>query len=296
LRESFVREGPNAWELLTIDTAYERQARRGGNVSDTLSLAIADMRSTAANRRLQSVVQNNEQSQLNERLIGTLKIATGQTTKETPEDWWDWWNKENEMAETGSKRVESQYDQNRRAIADRVAETAPPPRQMEPTRLVSFERTPRQVRGECFTAGTPVWTITGTQPIEQLRVGDMVLSQNPETGELAYKPVLRRTVRPSGPVFNLDIEGETLRASGGHLFWVAGEGWMKARQLRSGDVLHCCGGTATVSEAKETKPETTYNVVVADFSTYFVGESKILSHDVTLRDPSRTIVPGLPRE
>ena len=37
LREFFVREGPNAWELLTIDTAYNREARVNGNGNDTLS-------------------------------------------------------------------------------------------------------------------------------------------------------------------------------------------------------------------------------------------------------------------
>ena len=101
---------------------------------------------------------------------------------------------------------------------------------------------------------------------------------------------------PTGPVFGLEIDGQTFRASGGHLFWVAGDGWTKARNLRSGNVLHCCGGTASLNDAKEATPEPTYNIVVADFSTYFIGEGKILSHDVTLRDPSRTVVPGLPRE
>jgi hypothetical protein len=36
----------------------------------------------------------------------------------------------------------------------------------------------------------------------------------------------------------------------------------------------------------------TYNLVVADFSTYVVGNGKLLSHDVTDRRPTRMIVPG----
>ena len=49
---------------------------------------------------------------------------------------------------------------------------------------------------ECFAAGTLVWTKTGQRPIESLEIGDLVLAQNVDTGELAYKPVIGRTVRP----------------------------------------------------------------------------------------------------
>jgi hypothetical protein len=296
LREFFVREGASAWELLTIDTAYTREARRGGDSNDTLSRAITDMRRTAATRQVLASAQNGEQSQLNERIIGCLTLATGQTTRVSPEDWWNWWNSENEMSDSGAKPVNSQYDRDRRYLIDRVVEQSPPP-STEGVRLVSSTSRPfGPARAECLAAGTPVWTITGTQPIEQIRIGDLVLAQDTETGELAYKAVLRRTVRPAGPVFQVDVDGQTYRASGGHLFWVTGEGWVKARHLRSGNVLHCCGGTASVNDAKEAASEPTYNLVVADFSTYFVGPDKILSHDVTLRQPTRAIVPGLPRE
>ena len=36
-----------------------------------------------------------------------------------------------------------------------------------------------------------------------------------------------------------------------------------------------------------------YNLVVADFNTYFVGETGILVHDNTPRLPTRATVPGL---
>jgi hypothetical protein len=38
---------------------------------------------------------------------------------------------------------------------------------------------------------------------------------------------------------------------------------------------------------------TVYNLVVADFHTYFVGQTKLLSHDVTPREPTLARVPGL---
>ncbi|WP_433946887.1 Hint domain-containing protein [Paenibacillus sp. SN-8-1] len=42
----------------------------------------------------------------------------------------------------------------------------------------------------CFTAGTKVLTDVGEKPIEEIEVGDKVLSKNEETGEVEYKEVV----------------------------------------------------------------------------------------------------------
>ena len=49
--------------------------------------------------------------------------------------------------------------------------------------------------------------------VENLLAGDLVLSQNTETGELTYKPVLRTTVRPKGKTFRVTAESEVGRGS-----------------------------------------------------------------------------------
>ena len=68
------------------------------------------------------------------------------------------------------------------------------------------------------------------------------------------------------------------------------------RNLRSGQTLHCANGTVQVSlVTQEPQPQQTYNLVVADFDTYFVGAERIFTHDVTERKPTRSIVPGLAR-
>ncbi|HZL90337.1 MAG TPA: hypothetical protein VFB96_18370 [Pirellulaceae bacterium] len=43
----------------------------------------------------------------------------------------------------------------------------------------------------------------------------------------------------------------------------------------------------------EGKAAPTYNLVVGDFGTYFVGRQKILAHDFTLRRATSALVPGL---
>ena len=123
------------------------------------------------------------------------------------------------------------------------------------------------MRMDCLAAGTLVWTDAGPAPIEQIRVGDLVLAQDPESGELAYQPVLRTPIRPQGPLVRVClVNREVLETSGGHLFWVAGAGWTKARELRSGCELHGVTGAVRVSLAETSSEAETYNLIVADFS------------------------------
>jgi hypothetical protein len=61
-------------------------------------------------------------------------------------------------------------------------------------------------------------------------------------------------------------------------------------------VLHTASGPAHVSAVESGTEAETCNLVVADFSTYFVGTAKLLSHDNTVRTPTRAVVPGLRAE
>lgn len=105
--------------------------------------------------------------------------------------------------------------------------------------------------------------------------------------------MLRTTVRPKGELIRIAADGQAVLCSGGHPFWVAGKGWVKARDVESGDRLHCVRGT-TASRAVDTAAaQKTYNLIVADFHTYFIGEPQILTHDNTVRKPTHAVVPGL---
>ena len=57
--------------------------------------------------------------------------------------------------------------------------------------------------------------------------------------------------------------------------------------------LHTVTGTVAVDSVEPLGPGTVYNLVVADFHTYFFGEAKILSHDPTTATLTNAIVPGL---
>ena len=144
----------------------------------------------------------------------------------------------------------------------------------------------------CFVPGTIVWTITGKMPIEDVHVGDLVLSQNVETGELAYKPVAHVTKGPPFPLVEIHAGQQTIRSTHGHLFWVSGIGWRMAKELKVGDRLHTTKGTLLVDSVEKTGEASCHNLVVPDFTTYFVTDEQILVHDIDVRGPTLCTVPG----
>ena len=157
----------------------------------------------------------------------------------------------------------------------------------------------------CFPRGTKVWTLTGPVPVEEIRRGDQVLSQDPESGELAYKPVLHTTARDPSPMIKVDLGSETITATRGHPFWVAGEGWRMAKQLQAGSRLHGTSGAVEIAGVEEVPADEAsflygyaFNLIVDDFRTYFVGENRVLVHDNRLftHDRATAPLPGLPGE
>ena len=214
---------------------------------------------------------NERTDELNRRVISVLAGVTGNDPSPDPGTWWRWWGNFTDTQLVGGKQVVT------------VAEDTE----------VLGDPTLRIRRRSCFAAGTPVWTESGQTPIETIQIGDRVLAQNVETGELTYKPVVCTTVRPAKPLVSLKIGDESLTATSGHRFWVAGDGWTKARDLKPGGLVHTVTGNATI-ETVETGPTAeTYNLVVADYHDYFVGRAGILVQDLPMPQPTNAIVPGL---
>lgn len=288
-RQVFVREGQEEQEVLVVGTAYRRLGRPNGNGRETAGRVMEDVVLTNNSRISQTLAYNQATLELNRRIISTLQSATGQELGQEPEEWWQWWDQQNEVIRTGTKKVSTEVAFRTVTVVDQpVLPSASGSGTMSSGGGGSYE---------CLAAGTMVWTVLGTVPIEQVQVGDLVLAQNVDTGELAYKPVLRTTVRPAAPLVRIEAgKDECIDASAGHLFWVAGEGWVKASDLKSGMQLYSRKGAMMVSAVSRTEPERTYNLIVADFNTYFCGYGKILSHDNSAREPTDALMPGLVAE
>ncbi|MBI2481039.1 MAG: hypothetical protein HYV60_21110 [Planctomycetia bacterium] len=284
-QHAFAREGQNQRQVLVLNSVYRRRAIPGGSGNETLARAFANSFAMAA-RLQQSAQQQNASTQwLNGRIARVLNLATQQNLSANPQTWWQWWDQQNDVVRQGQKQTQQQQLTRQVVMRDQVPS-------QDASGGFQSGGSPRRQGGECFAAGTPVWTSSGMMPIETIRVGDVVLSQDIETGELAYKPVLRTTIRPMEHLIKIRVGNETFETSGGHLFWVSGQGWCKARELDSGHLLHAIEGAVPVLTVESGTEAQTYNLVVADFSTYVVGTGKLLSHDVTDRRPTRTILPG----
>jgi hypothetical protein len=220
------------------------------------------------------VKRANEKTELiNKRIRFVLAHAIGQDLGPDPQVWWSWWQDHNEVHLAGEKPVYERY-------------------------LTGYEETSLvpTVWMSCFPEGTKVWTQTGLKPIEQIQAGDLVLSQDVNSGHLTYKPVLKTTVRPPCPTLKLRIDDETITVTRGHPVWVTGTGWRMAKLLEEGQLIHGLKGSWSVQRVEEAATQEAHNLVVGDFSTYFVGEHGFLVHDNTYRRPTTALLPGLHRD
>ena len=135
----------------------------------------------------------------------------------------------------------------------------------------------------CFVAGTLVITEDGQKPIEEIEVGDKVLSEDETTGEVAVKTVTETYVNETDELIHIGVNGETISATPTHPFYVDKLGWTLARSLRAGDVLVLSNGELVTVEWVQHEilesPIKVYNFEVQDFHTYFVGQSSVLVHN-----------------
>jgi len=141
----------------------------------------------------------------------------------------------------------------------------------------------------CFAAGTKVHTREGLKSIEDIVPGDEVKSMDPVTGEIAYKKVLNTHINRFGSTGTVSLVDETdgsqthLSVTAEHPFYHAEKGWVHASKLVAGDILtEDDGGTLRVADVifnANAPINTTYNLEVADFHTYFVGEDGVLVHN-----------------
>ena len=205
------------------------------------------------------------------------KSASTKETKTSPQDWWNRWSDRIESYPSDQKQVQIRYE-----------------KAFVPPTVTETQSTPRH---ECLAAGTPIWTETGPVAVDQIHTGDLVLTQNLRTGELKFAPVLSTSNRPPELLLRLRFGRETIRATGGHPFWVSGKGWIKARSLEPGMALHTAHGIVELDSVDEEREASkAYNLIVDECHSYFVGEKLILSHDNSRREPVANPVPGLQDE
>ncbi len=291
IREAFIMEGQDQVNTLVLDSEWIPVNRWTGNVNSLRRRdgALANPFSAERERNVRTTATQQVASRsaamqqrnaaiylLNQRIASVLSVVAGKTILAEPDAMWKWWDEVNEV-----ERPQLKSTRYVRLYQSTPYDVTPPSGVMLPT------------SGECFVRGTPVMTRNGFKPIESIRVGDLVLSKQTRTGALSWKPVLETTRREPSPTLSIVTEKDRFQCTGGHVFWVSGRGWIKASQLKVGDVLHGAEEPTLVNSITDAAAATTHNLVVAENANYFVGESLILSHDFTPRAFEPESVPGL---
>lgn len=216
---------------------------------------------------------------LNAWILPVLEEATGVRNGADPEVWRNWW-----INQIGMRQVLPRPADGTSTFTDVVSvQSRPVPIGVLDQPLMTAELM------SCFGAGTLVQSITGPRRIENFQVGDLVLSQDTTSGSLAYRPIVATHHNPPSKTFEVRLGGETIVSSEFHRFWIAGRGWVMARDLRVGDVVRALGRTAEVEAIDEGEVQPVYNLDVADSRSFFVGKLGALVHDNSL--PTTTITP-----
>lgn len=140
----------------------------------------------------------------------------------------------------------------------------------------------------CFASGTLVKTKEGLKPIEEVKLGDLLAAKNEETGEIAWKPVIKQHIYENRPLNKLVLQASAqnpveLTVTDDHPFWVKGKGWVKSVNLNVGDEVanynYDTGWHKVVSWTSLNTAGTTYNFDVKDYESYFVSEQLVWVHN-----------------
>ena len=146
--------------------------------------------------------------------------------------------------------------------------------------------TPKKTHG-CFLKGTKVVTKAGMKKIEEISIGDIVLSFNCENMKNEYHTVTNIFVHKKSKdfLYSLKIEDFVVDATSMHRFYIKKNSdfeWVEARKLKVGDVV--MNSNFQYHKIKEILKkhikEDVYNIEVEQNHNYYVTENEILVHNI----------------
>lgn len=137
----------------------------------------------------------------------------------------------------------------------------------------------------CFVVGTPITAMHGMINIENIKIGDWVLSYNQESHTNEYSQVLdTMTFKVQENMYKIHINNATLQVTGVHKFLITRHGkeqWISAEQLQVGDKVRFANGKHHIIDdiTIEYKTVQVYNFEVSGNHNYYVGKDQILAHN-----------------
>ncbi|MFD7438101.1 ricin-type beta-trefoil lectin domain protein [Streptomyces sp. NPDC059861] len=184
----------------------------------------------------------------------------------------------------------------RTGIGVREAFTALKALDLDPSTLAKIESTVNgyedvvtACRVNSFPGDTDVLMADGTsKAIRDVRVGDLVLATDPETGRPATQSVTDTFRHDARRLVDITVAGGLLTSTAGHRFHVDGRGWTLVSELRVGDRLRAPDGSRdTVTALRDRSglaPRTVYDLTVDGIHTFYVGTRGLQPRNVLVHN------------
>ncbi|MBO2637925.1 hypothetical protein I6M42_14940 [Shewanella algae] len=136
----------------------------------------------------------------------------------------------------------------------------------------------------CFGAGTLVATPDSFILIENVEIGDIVSSWDEKHQKVVANRVTALHRNRAIEWVEMVVSGETITSTRNHRFWVPKNNeWIEAKLLSVGmEVQLENGQSAQIDKVKfidSPEKKETFNIMVENAHTYFVGERKVLVHN-----------------
>jgi len=148
----------------------------------------------------------------------------------------------------------------------------------------SLKKFIKRIGCNSFAKDTLVTTNKGlVKIIQDIQVGDLVLTRNEDSGEHEYKPVIHlihNEEMKKALLIKLS-NGKVINATPGHLIFVGGE-WISAEKIRSGGSIYSLDKKVVVESVSISREKVSvYNFTVEGNHNYFVGKNGVLVHNIS---------------
>lgn len=260
---------------------FNEETRITTSTTGTGTAEEADRARAAVSRRIAADLKEIDQAndpiqETNIRVLHALYELTGKALGTDQPAWTSWW----------TDQLGYHYTPTQASSKPLVIQEVSTPYVAPPPVIVVTQTRVTTGYHNCFAAGTPVHTRSGLRAIEDLKIGDQVLTQDTTTGVLGFEPILAVLHNPPSSVLRVELDGgDSVVATEIHRLWQAGQGWKMTRELKPGDRLRVLGGTVKVVAVSREPRQLVYNLEVARKRDFFVGRKGALVHDATLVPP-----------
>nr|WP_240204448.1 ricin-type beta-trefoil lectin domain protein [Streptomyces actuosus] len=144
-------------------------------------------------------------------------------------------------------------------------------------------------RVNSFPGDTRVLMADGShKAIRDVRTGDLVLADAPQTGRGSAQPVTDTFRHRTTLLVDVTLADGALTSTAGHRLWVDGDGWTRVSELRAGDRLRTPDGTRHTVRSLRTRsdlaPREVFDLSIDGLHSFYVGTAGARSYDVLVHN------------